>query len=97
MALHQIHRARKATVIQREVFTTTSFLGNPHRVGRIRIGTDPQQAVVVTGDEEPVRAGLRRRQDTAHPAAVVVTAVAFKPACERCARVPLWRKRRTIG
>ena len=71
-------------------------MGHLDRVGRIRVGADPQHAGVITGKEEPVRAVFRRCQDTAHPAAVVVTAVAFKPASQRCARVPARCKRRPI-
>ena len=63
-------------------------MGHLNRVGRIRIGANPQYACVITGKEETVGAGLRRRQDAAHPAAVVVAAVAIKPASQCCACVP---------
>ena len=57
-------------------------MGHLDRVGRIRVGADPQHAGVITGKEEPVRAVFRRCQDAAHPTAVVVPAVPFKPASQ---------------
>ena len=65
----------QTTVVQREALTTSDFLCDQLHVLRILVQTDPDLAVVVRSEPDPVLAILRRHQPTTCTGSVVVIGI----------------------